>query len=423
MVPLRVLISGASVAGPALAYWLVRAGCKVTIVERSPTLRLAGQGIDVRDQAREVIRRMHIFDTLRDRSSKEEGIKLVDAKNKTLARFPVDLESGDGDSPTCDIEILRGELAKVLVDLTKDDVKYVFGDSIDSLQETNEQVTVGFANGTPTTSYDLVVAADGMGSKTRSLAFSPDDVHIRSFNAYVSYFSVKPTQTDSMWARVHWFKGGRNVAVRPDNQGRTRAFLTMTAYTDKDPRLAQYEKASRQGVQAQKDLTQQIFQDADWEIERLLKGMHDADDYYMQHVAQVRMKRWSNGRVALLGDAGYAPSPFTGMGTSIAFIGAYVLAGEISKQPDNIPAALQSYEKVLKPYVESVQKVAPGIPWIVNPQSALGVKILETVARGVQLITSTWISTAIQKLANLLPIWNDDFVLPKYPAFEDAKEQ
>lgn len=121
MSQLRVLISGASIAGPALAYWLVRAGCKVTVVERSPILRSAGQGVDVRDTAREVIKKMGIFDTMLAKSSHEEGFECVDKNNRPFARFGVDL-SGKGESATCDIEILRGELAGILFDITKNNV-------------------------------------------------------------------------------------------------------------------------------------------------------------------------------------------------------------------------------------------------------------------------------------------------------------
>ena len=420
MSKLRVLISGASVAGPALAYWLVRAGCSVTIVERAPSLRIAGQGIDVRASARDVIRRMGIFDRMLEKSSHEEGLELVDSNNRPYARFAVDL-SGKGESATCDIEILRGELARILFDITKDDVSYIFGDMVESLHETDKEVRVNFANGTPSAAFDLVVAADGMGSKLRSMAFGDDNSQIRSLNAYVSYFSVPPSDTDTKWARVHWVKGGRNISIRPDNVGRTRAFLGLAAYDASDSRLARFQTALKTGIPAQKRLVQEIFQDAGWETPRLLAGMHASSDFYMQHVAQVRLHRWSSGtgRVTVVGDAGYAPSPFTGMGTSLAFIGAYVLAGEISRQqPHNLPLALASYERVLRPYVESVQKLPPGIPWLVNPQSALGVRVLGTVGWIIGILSSTWVATLFAKVVAWLPLFGkDSFRLPEYEAF------
>ena len=412
----RVLISGASVAGPALAYWLVRAGCKVTVVERAPSLRSTGQGIDVRDAARDVIKRMGIFQRIRDKSSHEEGLEIVDSNNHCFARFGVDT-SGQGEGITSDVEILRGELARILFDVTKDDVDYIFGELIEGLEETDEEVRVSFANGTPTTAFDLVVAADGMGSKTRGIAFGNGSSHLRSLCSYVSYFSIPPGGTDTMWSRFHWFKGGRNMLLRPDNLGGTRAFLALTAYDETDPRLARLEKASKEGIPAQKAMVQDLFRDADWETARILNGMHDSEDFYMQHVAQVRLDRWSRGRVTVVGDAGYAPSPFTGMGTSLAFIGAYVLAGEISRQSTNIPAALESYERVLRPYVESVQKLPPGIPWLVNPQSALGIRVLENVAWVVGVLSATGLTALFSSLAKYFPFRGEPFKLPDYEAF------
>ena len=416
MSELHVLVSGASIAGPALAYWLVRAGCKVTVVERASSLRSAGQGIDIRNIARDVVKRMGIFDRIRDRSSHEEGMQAVDTKNRCFARFGVD-KSGNGEGITSDVEILRGELAMILYDITKDNVSYIFGDMVESLEETDKEVAVHFSNGTPTTAFDLVVAADGIGSKIRGIAFGDSSSNVRSLNSYVSYFSIPPSDTDTMWSRVHWAEGGRNMVVRPDNVGRTRASLALTAYDKSDERLVRLKKASREGILAQKAMVQELFQDADWEISRILKGMHESDDFYMQDVCQIRLNRWSSGRVTVVGDAGYAPSPYTGMGTSIAFIGAYVLAGEISRQPNNIPAALESYERVLRPYVESIQKLPPGIPWIVNPQSKLAIKVLETVVWIVSVLSGTGIVTLFSKLAAFLPTRKEPFKLLDYEAF------
>jgi len=359
---------------------------------------------------------MGIFDRIRDKSSHEEGVQFVDSNNRCFARFGVDT-SGKGESVTSDVEILGGELAGILFDVAKDDVTYIFGDMVESLEETDKEVGVNFANGTPTTAFDLVVAADGIGSNIRGLALGSGSPHVRSLDSCVSYFSIPPGNTDTMWSRAHWVKWGRNMSVRPDNVGGTRAFLTLTAYKKSDERLARLEKASQEGIPAQKLVVQDLFQDGDWEISRILKVMHESDDFYLQHVAQVRLDRWSSGRVTVVSDAGYAPSPFTGMGTSLAFIGAYVLAGEISRQPNDVPAALESYERVLRPYVESIQKLPPGIPWMVNPQSTLGVRVFETVVWGVGVLSATGLATLFSKLAAYLPIGGDPFKLPDYEAF------
>jgi 2-polyprenyl-6-methoxyphenol hydroxylase-like FAD-dependent oxidoreductase len=412
----HILISGASVAGPALAYWLVRAGCRITVVERAPALRSTGQGIDIRDSARDVVKKMGIFGQIRERSSKEEGTEFISGNHRLIARFPVDLESGN--SMTSDVEILRGELARILYEVTKDDVKYVFGDMVESLDELADGIRVGFANGTPAETFDLVVAADGIGSKIRRMVFGRDAPNVKSLNSYVSYFSIPRIDTDTMWSRAYWVPGGRCTFLRPDNIGRTRAFLTVTAYDGSDPRLARFEKVVKEGIPAQKELVTEMFSDIGWEVPRVLDALRESDDFYMQQVVQLRMKAWSKGRVSLVGDSGYAPSPFTGMGTSLAFIGAYVLAGEISKQVDNIPAALEEYEKVLRPYVEDVQNLPWGIPWIVNPQSAWGVKVFETFIWGLGILENTGVLGLFSKAAKYLPSRGEKFKLPEYEAFK-----
>lgn len=429
---LHILISGASVAGPALAYWLIRAGCKVTVVERAAILRTAGQGIDVRDSARDVIKRMGLFERIRDRSSHEEGFEIVDRQSRPLARFGVD---GQGESITCDIEILRGELAGILYDATKDDVTYVFGDVVESLDERADGVRVTFANGTPAMTFDLVVAADGIGSKIRRMMMgsgdgkgdggvdtSGDDSSIRSLQSYAAYFSIPRGATDGMWAQSRSSHGGRFMMLRPDNQGRTRAFLGITAYEKSDERLSRLARAAKEGIPTQKSVVQDLFYDADWvEMPRILEGMHASDDLYMQHLAQVRLSCWSSsgGRITVIGDAGYSPSPFAGMGTSLAFIGAYILAGEISQRPNDIPAALEAYERVLRPYVENIQNLPPGIPWIICPQTALGVKVVETIARVVSVLSATGIIGFLGKLGAYLPIGSgrNKFKLPEYDVF------
>lgn len=207
------------------------------------------------------------------------------------------------------------------------------------------------------------------------------------------------------------------MVVRPDNHGTMKAFCGFSAYDPSDPRLAKLQKASRGGTPEQKAVIQELFLDGDWEASRILDGMQKSDDFYLQDVAQVRLDRWSSGRVALVGDAAYAPSPFTGMGTSLAFIGAYVLAGEISKQPDNIPAALENYDRVLRPYVESVQQLPPGVPWIAMPQTWAGVKVFETVVWSVGKIYGTWVGSLVTKFVGWA-LQEKDFALPVYKAFE-----
>ena len=426
MSPPRILVSGASVAGPALAYWLVKAGCKVTIVERSRVLRTEGQGIDVRDSARDVIRKMGIFDIMRERSSQEEGVRVFTAGGKTLAAFGADLESGNANSFSCDIEILRGELAGILYDITKDDVEYVFGDYVKSLEETEKDVTVTFANGLPNRTFDLLIAADGIGSKIRGMISGKSySKAVKSLNSYVSYFSIPKLATEDKWAELCWREGGRSLWLRPDNVGRTRVFLMTVAYSADDKRLDRYAEVCKSDIPAQKALTKELFQDFGWQVDRVLEGMEKSDDFYMQHVAQTRIDKWTSpmGRVGLVGDAAACPSPFTGMGTSLAFIESYIMAGEISKQLDDLPAALIAYEKVVRPYVEDTQNLFPGIPWILNPQTSWGLGIFQSVIGLFGFIAGTRVAAVVNKIVDSVPkSWfGSDFKLPHYKAFEDKE--
>lgn len=448
------------------------------MVERSPILRSAGQGVDVRDSAREIIRRMGLFDLIRARSSHEEGFEIVDRNSRALAKFEVDDSSGRGESVTCDIEILRGELAGILYDATCGDVNHIFGEEVLELREEDGEgegeggVWVTFKNGRPAERFDLVVAADGIGSRIRRMMMAggsgsskassssnaggsasasasasgsngggtTDDPAIHSLQSYGAYFSIPRSPSDGMWAQSRSSPGGRFMMLRPDNQGRTRAFLGLVAYSPSDPRLALLAQVSRTGTpdSEKKRLMTTLFRDADWaEMPRILDGMADATDMYMQHIAQVRLDRWSSprGRVAVVGDAGYAASPFAGMGTSLAFIGAYVLAGEVSRAMSQagsgsgsgsssvslsktIPAALDAYEKILRGYVESIQQLPPGIPWIICPQTSVGVWVLEVIVVGIGILTRTGIMAWLGRLGKWIPGGGRvEFKLPEYEAF------
>lgn len=170
----------------------------MTALERASSLRSADRGLDVRDAARDVIKRMSIFDRIRNKSSHEEGLEFIDSNNRCFARFDVD-KSGKGESITCDVEILRGELAGILFNVTKDDVFYIFDDMVESLKEADKEVDVSFVNGTSTTAFDLVVA----DSKIRDIAFGNGYSHVRALDSYVSYFSISPSDTNTMWSRAH----------------------------------------------------------------------------------------------------------------------------------------------------------------------------------------------------------------------------
>ncbi len=359
-----VLICGASIAGPALAFWLTRFGFRAVVVERAPALRTGGQNIDVRGAAREVARRMGIEAAMRAATTGEAGVRFVDAANVTKAEFPAG--QADRGGLSAEVEILRGDLSRILYERTRDGVEYLFGDRVMALNEHEDRVTVTFERGAER-DFDLVVAADGIRSRTRALIVG-DEPEVRHVGLYTAYLTIPRAETDSAWAR--WFNapGSRTITLRPDNEGTTRATLSFMS----PPRG--YE---RLGLEEQKAFLQQHFADAGWEAPRVLAALAGVKDLYFDAVGQVRAPRWSSGRGALLGDAAYCPSPISGMGTSLALVGAYVLAGELAKHPDHRDA-FAAYERLLRPYVDEAQKLPPGAPGLANPKTRLGIALFNT---------------------------------------------
>jgi len=367
---LNILISGSGIAGATAAFYLHQSGFNVTVVERAPSVRPQGQNIDVRGAGVRVIREMGAEDTVRANLTGEIGMRFVDANNVVRGEFAAD-QSGQTQTFTSDIEILRGTLAKVLYDRVKDKAEWIFGDYISEIEQSDEKVHVTFAKGAPPRDFDLIIGADGLFSQTRSLAFEERNKDVvKSLGQFMAYFAIPKGDTDSEWSRWYNAPGGRVIMTRPDNMGGTRAF---TGIMSEDQKL---HEAARGTMQQQKDLMRELFADAGWEADRVLEGMVDSEDFYMQQTAQVKMPIWSSGRVALIGDAAYCPSPISGMGTSVALCGAYVLAGELKKHQGDYRTAFAEYERILRPYVTKAQWLLPGAPGFAVPQTKWGISIL-----------------------------------------------
>lgn len=363
----KVLVTGASIGGPALAYWLSRYGMDVTVVERAPAFRDGGQTIDVRGAGRLVVQRMGLEDLIRANTTHEQGIAFVDEDNRTKAF--IDVNAFDGEGPIAELEILRGELAKLLIQHSQDRVSYRFGDSIETMDDKGERVHVRFEQGGEQV-YDLVIVAEGIGSTTRNQVFG-NEVQRRPLDLYTAYFTVPWQPSDGQAMRWYNIPGGRCVCLRPDNLGTTRAFLSFQQVPSGYEKLAQHE---------QKTLLTQMFAGAGWETPRVLDALEDATDLYLDAVGQVKMPRWSKGRIALVGDAAYCASPISGMGTSLGLCGAYVLAGELSRHADHAHA-FAAYEKLMRPYVAQAQSVPKFAPRLASPHSRLGIALGHAVLR------------------------------------------
>ncbi|KAM0715580.1 hypothetical protein Q7P37_009078 [Cladosporium fusiforme] len=370
-----ILIAGAGIAGPALAILLNKNGFKTTIVERASQLRTAGQEIDVAGPGLELIRFMGVDKAIRSRTVADEGIRFVDADNRPFASFPA---SSSTASLVREIEIMRGDMADVFYQATREQTEYIFDDCIDSLTESSNGVKVDFKNSPPRT-FDLVVAADGLSSRTREVAFgkSKDSV-LKNLNQWVALFMIPHAPADGSWSRAYNASKGRVVLLRPDTK-RNQTGVYLCKGTD-DTSIAS------KPIAEQKAEIRRTFADLAWETPRVLSYLENAENFYVQQVAQVKMDHWTKGRVALLGDAGYCPAPVSGLGTTMALVGAYILAGCLVTHQDDLAKALAQYEQDMRPFVESAQSLGPGVPDIATPQTAWGVWLLQNAIAAVGFI-------------------------------------
>jgi 2-polyprenyl-6-methoxyphenol hydroxylase-like FAD-dependent oxidoreductase len=360
----NVLISGGGIAGPALAYWLRRYGFTVTVVERAPAPRAGGQAVDLRGAGRTVIDRMGLLDQVRAVSLDQKGIACVNASGRLTARMPTDLFGGEG--IVSEIEVLRGDLAEVLYAATTPDVEYIFDDSISGLDQDSGGVTVTFEKAPPRR-FGLVVGADGLHSVVRRLAFGPEAGCVRPIGCYTAWFTVPAHYELDGWFLMYNAPAGLVASMRPGRlPGEIKAGLSFRS------EVIEYD---RRDTGQQMDILESRFAGTRWEVPGLLKDMRAAPDFFFEQVGQVQLGRWSSGRAVLLGDAGYCPTPLTGLGTSLALVGAYVLAGELAAADGDHLAAFDRYERVMRPYVGSAQELPPGGVAGYAPNSAVMIRM------------------------------------------------
>lgn len=357
----RALVTGGSIAANTLAWWLVEAGFNVTVVEKAKEFREGGQSIDVRGIARTVIERMGIEEEVDRNGTGETGWTYVDENGELVAAFRIEDVGGEG--PTSKFEILRGDLAHIMFDAVRDRVDYRFGDSIAAIDNGVDAVHVRFESGKEE-DYHLVLIAEGVGSSTRELIF-PGENHPRWMDMTLGFFTIPKAESDGTDARWYNAPGGRCIFLRPDSHGTTRAVLTLQR---------EARKAENESDEEAKAWLKETFADAGWEAPRVLAGLEKADDLYFQVLRQVKMDRWSDGRVALTGDAAWCATPVSGIGTTLAIVGAYVLAGELA-QTDDYGQAFQNYEHIMRPFVEEGQGVSKLDRLWTYPHSKFGITL------------------------------------------------
>ncbi|MEU1524472.1 FAD-dependent monooxygenase [Nocardia rhamnosiphila] len=341
----RVLVAGASIAGPALAHWLRRRGAEVTVVERAPELRPGGQAVDARGMAKEVIARMGLDAAVRAARTETAGAYTVDAEGNVLETYRSDDNGGDG--YIAEIEILRGDLSRVLHEDTRDRVGYIFGDRIAELTQDADGVDVAFEGG-DRRRFDLVIGADGLHSALRAMAFGPHERFIRHLGHVLAFYSVPNEFGLDRWL-LDYQESGRSAGLRPLRDAtRAMAMLSFPA-ADLD--------VDHRDIAAQKRLLREQMAGLGWWTPRILAHLDDTPDFYLDQVAQVVMDRWSIGRVGLLGDAAFSSSPMSGAGTGLALVGAYLLAGELAAAGWEPEAGFAGYERRMRSFVEANQEI------------------------------------------------------------------
>jgi 2-polyprenyl-6-methoxyphenol hydroxylase-like FAD-dependent oxidoreductase len=373
----EILISGGGIAGTAAAYWLREAGFTVTVVERAPAPRPGGQTVDLRGAGRTVVERMGLLDLISAMTVTQRGIAWVDSSGRHRAEMPVSAFGGRG-IVSAD-EILRGDLGAILYEAARPGVSYLFDDTITALEEEADGVLVDFEKAAARR-FDLVVGADGLHSVVRRLAFGAESDALQPIGVLNAWFTI-PAEVDlDGWYLMHNAPGGRVISIRPGRlRGEQKAALSVRSS----------EALDRSDINAQLDFLERNFTDVGWEAPRLLRAARTASDFYLDSMGQVKLDRWSRGRVVLLGDAGYCPTPLTGLGTSLALVGAYILAGELADARDELTAAgedavqraFDRYETRMRPYVEQGQELPPGGADGYAPQSALRIALGRTSMR------------------------------------------
>lgn len=344
-----VLISGASIAGPTLAYWLHRYGFAVTVVERASSPRGGGYPIDLRGSAIEVARRMGILPQLQDAHLASPRVTFLDADGGAVASLDGSAVAGSVEGR--DLEVRRGDLTGILHASVRDDVELLFDDSIEALDQTGHGVDVAFRSGKQRT-FDLVLGADGIHSRTRALAFGPEERFDRYLGYCVAVFTVPNPSGLARELRL-WNTPGSAAALYAAGDGR-ELYAFLTFHQPERPPLATLRDPA-----ARSDLVARTFAGAGWEVPRLVGAMRDADDLFFDVVSQIRMPSWSTGRVALAGDAAYAPSFLTGQGSSLALAGSYMLADALATHEDHTEA-FAAYERGTRQFVTMNQALVDG---------------------------------------------------------------
>jgi len=353
-----VLISGASIAGPALAYWLGRYGFRPTVVEIAPTPRTGGNAVDFRGPLHlGLLRKMGVLDALRAVQTGGTAMRFVDEQGRYRMEMPTEFAGGD-------LETLRGDLSRILCAAAADTTEYLFGDSIAALADTPDGVEVTFAGGTRRR-FDLVIGADGVHSNVRRLTFGPEAQFVEHLGYYVAGWAV-PNDLGLGRDMIGCNVPGKLVSVGGDHRDPSRAG-TLVAFAS--PRL-DYD---RHDVEQQRRILRDVFGGLGWEVPRLLAALDTAPELYFDQICKVRTPVWAKGRIALVGDAACGAT-IGGMGSSTAVVEAYALAGELAAAGGDHTVAFARYERLVAGFARAAQQGGETTGRFLAPRTAFGLR-------------------------------------------------
>ena len=373
---LRVLISGAGVAGPALAYWLSRYGADTTVVEVAPALRTSGFAVDFRGPTHlGLLSKMGVLEELHSLQTHGGAMRCVDERGRQIFELPAEFAGGD-------LEVLRRDLSRVLYERSAERTEYLFGDVIIGAVETAGGVEVEFGRHGSRT-FDVMIGADGLHSGVRRIAFGPEERYVRHLGYYLAGWEVPGLPAMDATPRQYNVPG-RMISTAADRRDPDRAGVFAVFAS---PRL-DYDQHD---LEQQKKLIADAFTGMRWHVPQLLTGLRDAPEVYFDSISRVRVPTWSSGRAALIGDAAWGVT-LGGMGVGTGIVGAYVLAGELAAAGGDHRAGFTAYENRMRPYAARWQRGAnPGK--FLAPASGLGLGVRNTLfgTRVVQklLISST----------------------------------
>lgn len=327
----KILISGAGIAGLTMAYWLKQRGFTPTIIEKHPCVRGGGYKVDVRGTALEVAKRMGVYQDLVEANVNLTSSKFVFSDQNVL-EFDGDIL---GHSSEGEIEINRWELAQILSRKISD-VEIIYGDSITDIDEK----MVYFEQMEPR-EFDIIVGADGQYSNVRRLVFGEDEIFLKRYGIQFCVFPI-PNLFELERCEIVYFNKGKLATAYAVGK---HSYACLAFKSENEPR----------SIDNLKVIFEKEFQGLGWQVPLLVSLMKESDECYFNSIAQVRMPLWSEGRVVLVGDAAHSVQA---MGTSLAMIGAYVLAREIDESNGDYALAFENYERAMRNLVEASQDLA-----------------------------------------------------------------